>query len=96
MNYWRKQALYYTLVVEFTEDKHVKAETFAQQILVDCLQARVVIVGADFHLGKVAEAMLKRRKVVEMNAAMKWLGCLWSQLTGEGGASVLNSQYEVL
>ena len=55
----------YTLVVEFTEEQaQVKAETFAQQILVDCLQARAVIVGADFHFGKGRRGNVETLKVV--------------------------------
>ena len=76
----------YTLVVEFTEEQaQVKAETFAQQILVDCLQARAVIVGADFHFGKGRRGNVETLKVVGAECGYEVVGLpLVKQLTGEG------------
>jgi riboflavin kinase / FMN adenylyltransferase len=41
------------VVIRFDEDRADEtAEEFVQEVLVDCLRARTVIVGADFHFGK--------------------------------------------
>jgi riboflavin kinase/FMN adenylyltransferase len=41
------------LVITFDEERSTEtAEDFVQNVLVDCLRARTVIVGADFHFGK--------------------------------------------
>ena len=41
------------VVVRFDEERAAEtAEEFVQEVLVDCLHARTVIVGADFHFGK--------------------------------------------
>jgi len=41
------------VVVRFDEQRAAEtAEEFVQEVLVDCLRARTVIVGADFHFGK--------------------------------------------
>ena len=41
------------LVITFDEERSTEtAEDFVQDVLVDCLRARAVIVGADFHFGK--------------------------------------------
>src|SRR2546427_3340572 len=42
----------YTLVVHFDEERsHESAEDFVQEVLVGCLNAKLVVVGADFHFG---------------------------------------------
>jgi riboflavin kinase/FMN adenylyltransferase len=42
----------YALVVRFDEERsHESAEDFVRTVLVDCLQAREVVVGEDFHFG---------------------------------------------
>ena len=76
----------YTLVVEFTpEQAEVPAEMFARQVLVDCLQARAVVVGADFHFGQG-----RRGNVETLGAGGEEFGYevvglpLVKQLTGEG------------
>ena len=76
----------YTLVVEFTEEQaQVSAETFARQILVDCLQARAVIVGADFHFGKGRRGNVETLRVVGDECGYEVVGLpLVKQLTGEG------------
>ena len=41
------------VVIRFDEERAAEtAEEFVQEVLVDCLRARTVIVGADFHFGK--------------------------------------------
>ena len=41
------------VVIRFDEERAGEtAEEFVQEVLVDCLRARTVIVGADFHFGK--------------------------------------------
>ncbi len=43
----------YTLVLHFDEDRsHETAEDFVNEVLVGCLRARLVVVGADFHFGR--------------------------------------------
>ncbi len=43
----------YALVVHFDEQRAAEsAEDFVREILVDCLHARAVVVGHDFHFGK--------------------------------------------
>jgi len=76
----------YTLVVEFTEEQaQVSAETFARQILVDCLQARAVVVGADFHFGKGRRGNVETLKTVGSELGYEVIGLpLVKQLTGEG------------
>src|SRR3954447_16681648 len=42
----------YTLVVRFDEERsHESAEDFVREVLVGCLNAKLVVVGADFHFG---------------------------------------------
>ena len=76
----------YTLVVEFTpEQAEVPAETFARQVLVDCLQARAVVVGADFHFGKGRRGNVQTLGVVGEECGHQVIGLpLVKQLTGEG------------
>ncbi|HAS09053.1 MAG TPA: bifunctional riboflavin kinase/FAD synthetase, partial [Acidimicrobiaceae bacterium] len=41
------------VVIRFDEERAAEtADEFVQEVLVDCLKARTVIVGADFHFGK--------------------------------------------
>ena len=43
----------YTLVIHFDADRAAEsAEDFVREVLVDCLQARAVVVGHDFHFGR--------------------------------------------
>ncbi|MEA3076536.1 MAG: riboflavin kinase / adenylyltransferase [Actinomycetota bacterium] len=43
----------YTLVVEFDKARSAESpEDFVREVLVDCLQARAVVVGHDFHFGR--------------------------------------------
>jgi riboflavin kinase / FMN adenylyltransferase len=43
----------YTLVIHFDEERsHELAEDFVQEVLAGCLQARLVVVGEDFHFGR--------------------------------------------
>ena len=76
----------YTLVVEFTpEQAEVPAETFARQVLVDCLQARAVVVGADFHFGKGRRGNVQTLGAVGEEYGYQVIGLpLVKQLTGEG------------
>src|SRR5438067_2264100 len=42
----------YTLVVHFDEERSKEtAEDFVREVLVECLNAKLVVVGADFHFG---------------------------------------------
>jgi riboflavin kinase/FMN adenylyltransferase len=42
----------YTLVVHFDQERaHESAEDFVREVLVGCLNAKLVVVGADFHFG---------------------------------------------
>ena len=76
----------YTLVVEFTpEQAEVPAEMFARQVLVDCLQARAVVVGADFHFGQGRRGNVETLGAVGEEFAYEVVGLpLVKQLTGEG------------
>ena len=76
----------YSLVVEFTpEQAEVPAEVFARQVLVDCLQARAVVVGADFHFGKGRRGNVETLGVVGEEFGYEVLGLpLVKHLTGEG------------
>src|SRR5437870_5424290 len=43
----------YTVVIHFDEARaHEEAEDFVRGVLVDCLRARTVVVGEDFHFGR--------------------------------------------
>lgn len=76
----------YTLVVEFTpEQAEVPAEIFARQVLVDCLQARAVVVGADFHFGKGRRGNVETLGSVGEEFGYEVIGLpLVKHLTGEG------------
>jgi len=76
----------YTLVVEFTpEQAEVPAEIFARQVLVDCLQARAVVVGADFHFGKGRRGDVQTLGAVGEEFDYQVIGLpLVKHLTGEG------------
>ena len=76
----------YTLVVEFTpEQAEVPAEMFARQVLVDCLQARAVVVGADFHFGQGRRGNVETLGAVGEEFGYEVVGLpLVKQLTGEG------------
>ena len=76
----------YTLVVEFTpEQAEVPAEMFARQVLVDCLQARAVVVGADFHFGRGRRGNVETLGAVGEEFGYEVVGLpLVKQLTGEG------------
>ena len=82
----------YTLVVEFTpEQAEVPAEMFARQVLVDCLQARAVVVGADFHFGQGRRGNVETLGAVGEEFGYEVVGLpLVKQLTGEGEVNFLN------
>ena len=76
----------YAVVVEFTpEQAEVPAETFVRRILVDCLQAKVVVVGADFHFGKGRRGNVETLKSVGGELGYEVVGLpLVKHLTGAG------------
>ena len=76
----------YALVVEFTQEQsEVPAETFVRRILVDCLQAKVVVVGADFHFGKGRRGNVETLKSVGGELGYEVVGLpLVKHLTGAG------------
>lgn len=76
----------YTLVIHFDEERSKEpAEHFAQSVLVECLHAKAIVVGADFHFGHARRgnvAMLER-----LGAEKGWevFGLpLVKQMTGDG------------
>lgn len=76
----------YTLVVEFDERQaQVPAETFAHEVLVECLQARAVVVGADFHFGQGRRGNVDTLRDVGRDHDYEVVGLpLVKQMTGEG------------
>lgn len=76
----------YTLVVEFDERQAaVPAEDFARQVLVECLQARAVVVGADFHFGQGRRGNVDTLRSVGTEDGYEVVGLpLVKQLTGDG------------
>ena len=65
----------YTVVVEFSkEQSEVPAEAFAKQVLVKCLQARAVVVGADFHFGKGRKGDVQTLREVGQNHDFEVVG----------------------
>ncbi len=76
----------YTLVVEFDERQAaVPAEDFARQVLVDCLSARAVVVGADFHFGQGRRGNVDTLRAVGEANDYEVVGLpLVKQITGDG------------
>ncbi len=76
----------YTLVVKFDEAQaQVPAETFAREVLVDCLDARVVVVGADFHFGRERKGNIDTLRSVGEQHGYEVAGLpLVKHLTGNG------------
>jgi riboflavin kinase / FMN adenylyltransferase len=76
----------YTLVVEFDERQAmVPPEDFARQVLGECLQARVVVVGADFHFGHQRRGNVEMLRQMGLEYGYEVNGLpLVKQLTGEG------------
>lgn len=76
----------YTLVVRFDEAQAlVPAETFARDVLVGCLDARVVVVGADFHFGRQRKGNIDTLRSVGVEHGYKVTSLpLVRQLTGDG------------
>ena len=76
----------YTVVVEFSkEQSEVPAEAFAKQVLVNCLQARAVVVGADFHFGKGRKGNVQTLREVGQKHDFEVVGLpLVKQITGDG------------
>lgn len=76
----------YTLVVEFDEAQaQVPAEQFALEVLVGCLSARAVVVGADFHFGQGRRGNVDTLRTVGSEHGYEVVGLpLVKQLTGEG------------
>lgn len=76
----------YTLVVEFDERQAaVPAEEFARSVLVDCLSARAVVVGADFHFGQGRRGNVDTLRAVGEESGYEVVGLpLVKQITGDG------------
>lgn len=76
----------YTLVVHFDEaQSKVPPEEFIQSVLIDCLRARAVTVGADFHFGKNRRGNVELLRAVGVEAGYEVYGLpLVKQLTGGG------------
>ncbi len=76
----------YTLVITFDQQQaQVPAETFARNVLVDCLDARVVVVGADFHFGRERKGNIDTLRSVGDEHGYEVVGLpLVKQLTGDG------------
>ena len=76
----------YTLVVTFDEAQAaVPAEEFAHRILVNCLSARAVVVGADFHFGKGRRGNIETLRQVGTTYGYEVVGLpLVRQMTGDG------------
>jgi riboflavin kinase / FMN adenylyltransferase len=76
----------YTLVVEFNEKQAlVPPEDFARHVLVQCLKARAVVVGADFHFGHERRGNVEMLRQMGVEHGYEVIGLpLVKQLTGEG------------
>ncbi|MDG2112129.1 MAG: bifunctional riboflavin kinase/FAD synthetase [Actinomycetota bacterium] len=76
----------YTLVVQFDEEQaQVPAEDFAQAVLVDCLQAKAVVVGADFHFGQGRRGNVDTLTTYGVDHGYEVVGLpLVKQITGDG------------
>lgn len=76
----------YTLVVQFDEAQAaVPAEDFARAVLVDCLQAKAVVVGADFHFGQGRRGNVDTLRRVGAEHGYEVVGLpLVKQITGDG------------
>lgn len=76
----------YTVVIEFDEAQAaVPAEDFAKAILVDCLGAKAVVVGADFHFGRERKGNIDTLRAVGEEYDYEVVGLpLVRQMTGDG------------
>ncbi len=88
----------YTLVVTFDEAQAaVPAEEFAHGILVNCLSARAVVVGADFHFGKGRRGNIETLRQVGASYGYEVVGLpLVKQMTGDGDVISSTSIREAL
>lgn len=79
----------YTYVVHFDAERaRESAVDFIDEVLVDCLRARAVVVGADFHFGRRRGGNLATLAERGRSAGFDAIGLdLWSQ-PGSGGAVV--------
>jgi riboflavin kinase / FMN adenylyltransferase len=81
----------YCLVVTFDEARSLEsAEDFVREVLVDCLQARVVVVGEDFHFGhgRAGNVPLLRKLGAEAGFEVEGLGLVDAagQTAADGGS----------
>lgn len=76
----------YTLVVTFDKAQAaVPAEKFARDVLVDCLGARAVVVGADFHFGSRRKGNIDTLRAVGLESGYEVEALpLVRQMTGDG------------
>ncbi len=82
------------VVIQFDERRsHQSADDFVQEVLVDCLGARAVVVGHDFHFGRGrgGDVALLRRRGAELGFEVGDL-----RLVGDGSEAISSSRIRSL
>ncbi|MBI2705117.1 MAG: bifunctional riboflavin kinase/FAD synthetase [Actinobacteria bacterium] len=80
----------YTLVVHFDEARSKElAEEFVTEVLLDCLNARVIVVGADFHFGHQRKGNVALLQSMGADAGFEVLGV---DLVGLDGAAAVGER----
>lgn len=76
----------YTLVIHFDEERSKEpAEQFAQSVLVECLHAKAIVVGADFHFGHARRGNVAMLERLGTDKGWEVFGLpLVKQMTGDG------------
>lgn len=81
----------YTMVIHFDKERaNESAEEFVNEVLVDCLAARAVVVGEDFHFGHRRQGNVE---FLERMGAVKGFSVQGVRLVGDdaGGGEVVSS-----